>query len=135
MPHQLAPRKEETVEVYLQRFAVYYDVQLTNEQMQIYCAHYQLPASLQVIDLTPLQARILSLALALVHDPRLALFDEPLTGLNEAEQEILWTYLQGIQREGRTVICTFKFPLAEKYLSGYDLIMKLEQGRLLRQNG
>lgn len=135
MPQQLDLKTSGTVATYLQRFAKYYGLQLTAEQISAYCAHYQLLPTMQVSTLTPLQARIFALALALVHDPHLALFDEPLAGLDNADQEVLWTYLQRTQYEGRTLLCTFTPPLAEKYLSGYDLIVRLEQGRLIRQEG
>ena len=135
MPQRLDFKTHEAVAVYLQRFARYYELQLTTEQINAYCAHYQLPPSIRVTALTSLQARIFALALALVHDPRLALLDEPLSGLDEAEQEAFWTYLQRTQYEGRTLLCTLTPPLAQKYLSGYDLVVKLEQGRLSRQEG
>lgn len=135
MPQQFDFQTHETVAAYLQRFASYYELQLTTRQIHAYCAHYQLPPSIQVTALTPLQARIFALALALVHDPLLALMDEPLAGLDEAELETFWPYLQRTQYEGRTLLSTFTLPLAQKYLSGYDLVMRLEQGRLIRQEG
>ncbi len=133
LPQQLDLARHETVALYLQRFATYYDVHLNSKQISTYCAHYELDPSLLVTDLAGRQARIFALALTLVHDPRLVLLDEPLSGLSAADQDALWSYLQRIQREGRTLLCTFSVPLAEKYLSGYDLIVRLEQGRLTRQ--
>ena len=133
LPQHLNLTKHETIAAYLQRFAAYYDVHLTSKQLSAYCAHYELVSSRQVADLSSRQARIFALALSLVHDPRLVLLDEPLSGLSAADQAAIWPYLQRIQREGRTLLCTFSPPLAEKYLSGYDLIVRLEQGRLMRQ--
>ncbi len=133
LPQQLDLARRETIAAYLQRFAAYYDVHLNSKQLTAYCTHYELEPSLQVADLSSRQARIFALAISLVHDPRLVLLDEPLSGLSAADQAALWPYLQRIQREGRTLLCTFSPPLAEKYLSGYDLIVRLEQGRLMRQ--
>lgn len=134
MPRFVERKTRETVAAYLQRFSAYHGIQLTATQVSLYCAHYQLAPAALVSELTALQTRILALALALVHDPRLALLVEPLTGLAQEDQIILQGYLQRTQREGRTVLCTFVEPLAEKQLTGYDLVVKLEQGRLLRQD-
>ncbi len=133
MPRQLDHKAHETVAAYLQRFSAYYGIQLTNSQTMLYCAHYQLPPSMRVTELSTLQRRILALAQALVHDPRLALLDEPLTGLAEFDQATMQDYLQRVQSEGRTLVCTFTPPLAEKHFTGYDLMVRLEQGQLLRQ--
>lgn len=133
LPQQLDSAAHETVGAFLQRFATYYDIHLNSKQITTYCAHYELEPSILAGALSNRQARIFALALTLVHDPRLVLLDEPLSGLSEADQDALWFYLQRIQREGRTLLCTFSVPLAEKYLSGYDLIVRLEQGRLTRQ--
>lgn len=133
MPQQLDDKLHETVAACLQRFAAYHEVHLTDRQIAHYCAHYHLQPAVPVKLLTNFQVRILTLALALVHDPRLAFLVEPLTDLSEEEQTIMQTYLRRIQREGRTLLCTFTPPLAERYLIGYDVLVKLEQGRLLRQ--
>jgi ABC-2 type transport system ATP-binding protein len=133
MPQQLDLKTPETLAKCLQRFAAYHGIQLNSQQVKAYCAHYQLAPSASMTALTNLQARIFALALALVHDPRLVLLDEPLAGLSEVEQSIFWTYLQRTQREGRTLLCTFTPPLAQKHLSEYDLIVRLERGCVLRE--
>lgn len=133
LPQQLDPAPHETAAAYLQRFAAYHEIHLNSKQITTYCAHYELEPSIQVSALSSRQARIFALALSLVHDPRLVLLDEPFSGLSASDQDAIWPYLQRIQREGRTLLCTFSIPLAQKYLSGYDLIVRLEQGRLTRQ--
>ncbi len=128
---RLADRQaRETVAASLRRFAAYHELRLTDAQITRYCAHYQLTPTAQVAELSELQIRVLALALALVHDPRLALLLEPLTGLIEADQAALQAYLQRIQSEGRTLLTTFTPPLAEKFFTGYDLVVRLAQGRL-----
>ena len=133
MPRIVERQMSETIAAYLQRFAAYHAVPLTAAQLSAYCSQYQLAPSTLVRDLSNLQTRVLALALALIHDPRLALLIEPLTGLTEPEQIVMQEYLQRTQREGRTLLCTFTPPLAEKHFTGYDLSVKLEQGQLLRQ--
>lgn len=133
MPQQIDLHTRETVADYLRRFATYQAAQLNTEQIETYCAHYQLAPSTPTVHLTVLQSRIFALALALVHDPRLVLLDEPLAGLPEQDALAFWTYLERTLREGRTLISTFTPPLAEKHLNEYDLIVRLEQGHLLRE--
>lgn len=123
---------DERVGLRIQRRATHYGTPFTPAQIDAYCGHYGLASDMSVATLTRLQARVLALALALVHDPRLLLLVEPLTGLSEQEQGVMRGYLQRAQREGRTLLSTFSPPLAEKELTGYDLVARLEQGRLLR---
>ena len=134
MPQFVDRKTLETVAAYLQRFSAYHGVQLTHAQISLYCAHYQLPPTARVAELSHLQTRVLALALTLVHDPCLALLTEPLAGLEAQDQAVLWHYLERIQLEGRTLLCTFTPPLATTQFTGYDLMVYLEQGRLLRQD-
>ncbi len=105
MPRQVECRTSETVAHYLQRFSAYHGVQLTHAQVSLYCTRYELSPSRQVAELSRLQARVLALALAQVHDPRLTLLIEPLDELTEQEQIIVEGYLRRSQREGRTLLC------------------------------
>lgn len=133
MPQHLNLTATETVATYLQRFAALSGTPLNQQQVQNYCVHYQLPPSIKVAWLTQLQKRILALALALVHDPRLVLLDEPLAEVSEEDRPALLTYLQRTQSEGRTLLCTFTPPVADSSINGYDLVVTLEQGHLLLQ--
>jgi ABC-2 type transport system ATP-binding protein len=133
MPQQLEYKLTGTVAEHLQRFATYRGLSLNHLQLHAYAAQYQLALSTPVAQLTSLQARMLALALALVHDPRLVILDDPLKGLAEQNRADLWAALQKIQREGRTLLCTFTHPVADFSLNDYDIVARLEQGRLLRQ--
>ena len=134
MPQHIDYATGKSVAAYLQRFGAYYGVQLTSAQLAAYCAHYGLIPTTSVVELSRLQIRLLALSLALVHDPRLVLLIEPLANLDEEAQTTIQNYLQRIQREGRTVLCTFTPSLAEKHCTGYDVVVKLEQGRFVRQD-
>jgi ABC-2 type transport system ATP-binding protein len=52
-----------------------------------------------------LQQRLL-IARALMHDPKVLLLDEPTIGLDPQARRQLWDTLQGLHRQGRTVIMT-----------------------------
>jgi ABC-2 type transport system ATP-binding protein len=133
MPRHIDLHTGETVAVYLQRFATHQGIQLNTEQITTYCAHHQLSPFTPVAYLSELQKHFFALALALVHDPRLVLLDEPLAGLSERDRAAFWPSLQRTLLEGRTLVSTFTYPLAEKYLNVYDVIVRLKEGCLFRE--
>jgi ABC-type multidrug transport system ATPase subunit len=66
---------------------------------------------------------------ALIHDPRLALLDEPFTGLDDASTEALVGRLRGLRESGAIVIlATHDLDLAEGLL---DQALFLREGRIV----
>jgi len=53
--------------------------------------------------------RRLSLARALINDPRLLLLDEPTTGLDPQARHLMWERLQRLLQEGRSILLTTHF--------------------------
>lgn len=133
MPRHLDRTQHTTVSDLLQRFAAYYEIHLSQEQVNEYSQHYSLHPYTFVSELTPVQLHALKLASALVHDPRLILLDEPLAGLPEMEHALIKHYIRRMQREGRTLLVTFTPPVADDYLKEYDVIIRLEQGHIVNQ--
>lgn len=121
-----------TVGSYLRHWATYYDIQLSATQADEYLCPYGLTSMLSLAHLTPLQRRILQLALALVHDPRIVLLDEPLRGLTAEDHEVVWHHLRRMQSEGRTSLATFTLPLAQEHRNEYDLIVRLDHGHIVQ---
>lgn len=117
----------------VRRFAAYYNLDLSEAQVEEYCRHYALSSTSLVSQLTLPQLRVLLLALTLVHDPHLVLLDEPLAGLSNADSSLIWQYLRRMQSEGRTLLITFTPPIAEELLRGYDLIVTLDKGHIQSQ--
>jgi ABC-2 type transport system ATP-binding protein len=75
--------------------------------------------------------RRLSLAIALVHQPKLVILDEPTTGLDlEARYEI-WNLIRSLQRQGSTILLTTHLLDEAERLCHQIGILK--QGRLLAQ--
>jgi heme exporter protein A len=65
----------------------------------------------------------LTLARALIHEPRLLLLDEPYTGLDQHGSRLLREILQGLKREGRTILLITHNLLEGLVLSSRVLIM------------
>jgi ABC-2 type transport system ATP-binding protein len=76
------------------------------------------------------QKRLLSLACALVHDPKILFLDEPTAGLDPAHREALWDWLYELAKEGMTIgVTTHYLEEAERCLE----IAVMNEGRLMAQ--
>ncbi|MBI4090004.1 MAG: ABC transporter ATP-binding protein [Candidatus Kerfeldbacteria bacterium] len=60
----------------------------------------------QVKELSGGQKQRLSIAVALVNDPKVLFLDEPTTGLDPQARRNLWDLISGIKRQGKTIILT-----------------------------
>jgi ABC-2 type transport system ATP-binding protein len=131
LPRYLHLPEEATVLDALTYYASLYELYLNSPQLENYIQTYHLHLDSVVSQLSPLEQGLLSFALTLLHDPSLVLLDEPLDGLTEDDREIIWHYLRQIRREGRTQVTTFTPPIAESLLNEYDVVITLEEGRIL----
>ncbi len=108
-------------------------IHLNPTQIEAYLSYYGLSIHIPIAQLPPLQRRVLHLALAVIHDPRLVLLDEPLAGLSKIDEMLLWQYLRRLQREGRTLLVTVTPPIADESLIEYDVVIRLERGHIVHQ--
>ena len=60
----------------------------------------------RVLGLSGGQKQRLALACALVGDPELLFLDEPTTGLDPQSRRQLWSLVEGLKRDGRTIVLT-----------------------------
>ncbi len=60
----------------------------------------------RVVELSGGQKQRLALACALVGDPQLLFLDEPTTGLDPQSRRQLWTLVEGLKADGRTIVLT-----------------------------
>ncbi len=89
-------------------FASFYEVFLTKKQILEHLARFDLQekAKAKAKELSGGQRQRLGLALAIAHDPRIVVLDEPTTGLDPQARRGIWDSIRQMQREGRTVILT-----------------------------
>jgi ABC-2 type transport system ATP-binding protein len=75
------------------------------------------------------QLQRLALALALVNDPRLVFLDEPTTGLDPQARQNLWTIIEKMKGEGRTVILTTHYMEEAERLA--DRVAIIDHGKII----
>jgi ABC-2 type transport system ATP-binding protein len=75
------------------------------------------------------QQQRLSLALALVNDPKIVFLDEPTTGLDPQARRNLWGLIRHIRSEGKTVVLAT--PYMEEAEELCDRVAIMDRGRLL----
>lgn len=92
---------KETIDAFSHFFAQSLPTEWLLERLQL-----QEKARALVETLSGGQRQRLSIALALVNDPRIVFLDEPTTGLDPQARRNLWETIRSIQKEGRTVILT-----------------------------
>ena len=76
------------------------------------------------------QRQRLALGLALVHNPELVFLDEPTTGLDPQARQGLWTLVEELKAEGRTVLLTTHYMEEAEALC--DRIGIMDQGQILQ---
>jgi len=80
-------------------------------------------------DLSGGQRRRLAVALSLVNDPELVFLDEPTTGMDPAARRALWTIVQDLQSEGKTILLTTHYLEEAEILC--DRLAIMDHGRIL----
>jgi len=75
--------------------------------------------------------RRLTLARALVNDPRMLFMDEPTTGLDPQARHLIWERLRRLTQEGRTLLLTTHFMEEAQRLCSRVAIM--DHGRIIAQ--
>lgn len=78
-----------------------------------------------VITLSGGMKRRLMIARALMHDPKIIFFDEPTAGVDVEVRQKIWTILQNLNKEGKTIVLTTHyFEEAEKLCDSLAIIHK-----------
>lgn len=65
-----------------------------------------------------------SLAISLVHDPQIVIFDEPTNGLDVLTAKVVTDFLQELKEQGKTlIVSTHIFSLIEKICDRVGIIV------------
>jgi lipooligosaccharide transport system ATP-binding protein len=75
--------------------------------------------------------RRLSLARALINDPRLLLLDEPTTGLDPQARHLMWERLQQLLQQGKAILLTTHFMDEAERLC--DRLLVIDHGRKIAE--
>ncbi len=75
------------------------------------------------------QRQRLSIAVALINDPTVVFLDEPTTGLDPQARHNLWSVIEGIRNEGRTVVLTTHYMEEAQHLC--DRVAIMDHGRIV----
>jgi lipooligosaccharide transport system ATP-binding protein len=88
-------------------------------------------ASAKVDDLSGGMKRRLTIARALINDPRLLLLDEPTTGLDPQARHILWDRLFRLKEQGTTLLLTTHYMDEAEQLC--DRLVVVDKGRIMAE--
>ncbi len=78
------------------------------------------------------QQQRLSIAVALINDPRIVFLDEPTTGLDPQARRALWEVIASFRREGRTVILTTHYMEEAQQLC--DRVAIMDHGEIVAED-
>jgi lipooligosaccharide transport system ATP-binding protein len=88
-------------------------------------------ADARPVELSGGMRRRLSLARALVNDPRLLMLDEPTTGLDPQARHLMWERLQVLLQQGKSILLTTHFMDEAERLC--DRLLVLDHGRKIAE--
>ncbi|MBF4623523.1 ATP-binding cassette domain-containing protein [Clavibacter sp. VKM Ac-2872] len=88
-------------------------------------------ANAKVDDLSGGMKRRLTIARALISDPRILLLDEPTTGLDPQARHILWDRLFRLKEQGTTLVLTTHYMDEAEQLC--DRIIVVDEGRIMAE--
>jgi ABC-2 type transport system ATP-binding protein len=86
-------------------------------------------AKVLVKNLSGGQQQRLSVALALINDPDIAFLDEPTTGLDPQARRNLWTVIEGMRSQGKTVFLTTHYMEEAEHLC--DRVAVVDHGNII----
>jgi ABC-2 type transport system ATP-binding protein len=75
------------------------------------------------------QRQRLAVALALVNDPEVIFLDEPTTGLDPAARRALWSLVERLKEQGKTILLTTHYMEEAEHLC--DRLAIMDHGRIL----
>lgn len=112
----------------LDLFAVFYKSNVSADDLLAKVELTQKAKSM-VDELSGGQKQRLSIALALVNDPKVIFLDEPTTGLDPQARRHMWDLVTLLKKEGRTIILTTHYMEEAEVLC--DRVAIMDEGKIL----
>ncbi|XP_035706144.1 ABC transporter G family member 20 isoform X2 [Folsomia candida] len=132
MPQETGLHLELTIEEELHFFGRLHDLDssVINERIEFFVNLLQLPKPLSVIgNLSGGEMRRVSLAIALLHKPKLMILDEPTVGVCPLLRQSIWDFLYKlVKHDGVTVVVSTHYT---QEASQADLVSVMRHGKLL----
>ena len=92
---------------------------------------WNLPLEKQLHKLSKGNLQKVFLVQAMIHNPDLYLFDEPLSGLDDQYQSFFLEQIKLKKLQEKTIIITTHYP---KYYEYYDILLHMKEGHLYEEN-
>ncbi|MFA4701450.1 ABC transporter ATP-binding protein [Pyrococcus kukulkanii] len=116
-----------TVEENLQFYADLFDAPA--ERIDDLIERFSLPRKKKVRELSGGFRKRLSIAVTLLHNPRIIILDEPSTGLDVPSRRELWRIIRELKEEGKTIILATHYMEEAEVLS--DRVAIMNEGRVI----
>jgi ABC-2 type transport system ATP-binding protein len=128
---------------YVPQESIAYDVLTVRENLRFYADLYDaprtrigelieefnLPEGKKAKELSGGQRKKLNLAIALLHEPRILILDEPSNGLDVPARRELWEIILGFRRAGKTVIIATHYMEEAERLA--DRVAIMDEGNVI----
>ncbi|WP_457751285.1 ATP-binding cassette domain-containing protein [Thermococcus sp.] len=140
------PLTKETARLvgYVPQESVSYDLLTVEENLKFYADLYdapyskirkllnefKLPPSKKARELSGGQMKKLSLAIALLHEPKVLMLDEPSNGLDVPSRRELWNLLLRLRKEGRTILLATHYMEEAERLA--DRVAIISDGKVVK---
>lgn len=120
-----------TVKETIRLFAALYNISFSRQEVTKILEEVGLSEkiSARVNELSGGQQQRLSIALALVNNPKIIFLDEPTTGLDPQARRRLWQIIQKIKSEGKTVVLTTHYMEEAQVLC--DRVAIMDHGKII----
>lgn len=120
-----------TIREMVSLFASFYGIRLSRSQADGLLSEVSLEqkANSMVNQLSGGQQQRLSIALALVNDPKVLFLDEPTTGLDPQARRKLWSVVERINSEGKTIVLTTHYMEEAEVLC--ERVAVMDHGRII----
>lgn len=122
---------ELTIYQILKLFAALYGVEMTKDDIlhALDAIHLKDEAQKKFKQLSGGQQQRVSLLIATIHDPLLVLLDEPTAGLDPQSRRQLWSRIEEIRKEGRSIMLTTHS--MEEAQAVCDRVAILDKGKIV----